>query len=120
MGWLISINNKLIMFSLSVSTLLFATLILFYHVKPRFHVNDLLRNRIREKRIRRYLITELKRINQVLFEIFQLSTFTGNEAHCGTGFWQTSQDENFYMTVFNPNTTRHVKQDIQKKHKLNR
>ena len=39
------------MFSLSVSTLLFATLILFYHVKPRFHVNDLLRNRIREKRI---------------------------------------------------------------------
>ena len=39
------------MFSPSVSTLLFGILILFYHVKPRFHVNDLLRNRIREKRI---------------------------------------------------------------------
>ena len=31
--------------------LLFAILILFYHVKPRFYANDLLRNRIREKRI---------------------------------------------------------------------
>ena len=39
------------MFSLSVSTLLSAIFILFYHVKSRFHVNDLLRNGIREKRI---------------------------------------------------------------------
>ena len=39
------------MFSLSVSTLVLAIFILFYHVKPRFHVNDLLRNWIREKRI---------------------------------------------------------------------
>ena len=61
MGWLISINNKLTMFSLSVSTLLFASLILFYHVKPRFHVNDLLRNRIREKRIRYSFINSISR-----------------------------------------------------------
>ena len=39
------------MFSLPVSTLLSAIFILFYHVKSRFRVNDLLRNRIREKRI---------------------------------------------------------------------
>ena len=51
-GRLISTNNKLIMFSLSVSTLLLAIFILLYHVKPRFRVNDLLRNRIREKRIK--------------------------------------------------------------------
>ena len=49
-GRLISTHNKLIIFSLSVSTLLFAIFILLYHVKPRFHVNDLFRNRIREKR----------------------------------------------------------------------
>ena len=55
MGRLISTNNKLIMFLLSVSTPLFAIFILFYHVRPRFHVNDLLRNRIWEKRIWPYL-----------------------------------------------------------------
>ena len=90
MGWLTSINNKLIVFAISFDTAV-RHFNFVSHVKPRFHVNDLLRNRIREKRIRRYLITELKRINQLLFEIFQLSTFTGNEAHCGTDFWQTSQ-----------------------------
>ena len=44
-GRLISTKNKIVMFSLSILTLLF---ILFYHAKPRFHVNDLLRNQIRE------------------------------------------------------------------------
>ena len=55
-GRLISTSNKLIMFSLSVLTLLFAISILFYHVKPHFHVNDLLRNQIQEKRIDKFAI----------------------------------------------------------------
>ena len=42
MGQLMSTNNKLIMFSLSVLTLLLVIFIPFYHDKPRFHVNDLL------------------------------------------------------------------------------
>ena len=42
MSQLMSTNNKLIIFSLSVLTLLFVIFILFYHVKPCFHVNDLL------------------------------------------------------------------------------
>ena len=49
LGRLMLTNNKLIMFSLSVLTLLFAIFILLYHIMPRFHVNDLLCNRIREK-----------------------------------------------------------------------
>ena len=68
MGWLISVNNKLFMFSLSVSTLLLAILILLYHVKPRFQVNDLLHNRIRKKRIeadnlRLFLLSDCTRID---------------------------------------------------------
>ena len=51
MGWSISTNNKLIMFLLSVLTLLFAIFILFYHVKSSFHVNDLLSSQIPEMRI---------------------------------------------------------------------
>ena len=53
MDRLISTNNKLIMFSLSVLTLLFVIFIFFNHVKPRFHVKDLLQNEIREKSTQR-------------------------------------------------------------------
>ena len=59
-GRLIPTNSKLIIFLLSVSTLLFAIFILFYHVRPCFHVNDLLHNRIREKRIKQHLDKELQ------------------------------------------------------------